>query len=138
MPDASISDFVVHSDTAAGLDTHRESYSLTRPHMITEVYVIGENPADADADTIAVDVSYSEDGFSSDDNEVAAKAAGEFNDTDNDLGTLRTRIPIPLSSLTAGTRGRRVPAGAVVEVTITWTGAPADGRATVGVERTIQ
>lgn len=119
---------LVHrSDTAIDPDASTRYFTLDRPMLINAVKVVPVNPADADSDTIAIDVSYSTDGFSSSDVEIAALAALEFNDTDNDLGDLYTAVDIPLTA-TSTVDGRvRVPAGAVVRTTVTWTGAPADG-----------
>ena len=129
--------FHMEHNTAGGdLDTKRSSFSCERPILITAVAFIGENPSNDDTDTVAIDVSYSTDGFSSSDVEVATLAAAEFNDSDNDVGTLRTVIDVALTAaqIAGGTAGVRVPAGAVVEVTGTTTGASPDMRYAVSVE----
>ena len=115
------------SDTAIDADASTRYFPLDRPMLITKVAVVPVTPADADSDTIAIDVSYSTDGFSSSDVEVAALAAVEYNDTDNDLGTAFTAVNIPLTAASTVDGRVRVPAGAVIRTTITWTGAPADG-----------
>lgn len=123
----------VYSDTAVDPDVKKESVTFTRPVKVEAVKLIGGNPADADGDTLAVDVSYSTDGFVSSDVEIAAVAAAEYNDTDDDLlGGIGTRkaINVPLTAASQGADGTvRVPANAVIEGTLTWTGAPADGKA---------
>lgn len=119
----------LRSDTAIDADATVRYFTLDRPMLVTAVSVIPVNPADADGDTVAFDVSYSTDGFSSSDVEVAAKAAVEFNDTDNNLGTLLVPLDVPLTtaSLASGSSTVRVPADAAIRLTTTWTGAPADG-----------
>ena len=125
-----------HNSAGGDLDTDRESFSLERPIKVMAVKFIGENPSDTDGDTTAIDVSYSTDGFSASDVEIAALAAAEYNDTDNDIGTLRTAVDIALTtaSLDADGVSVRVPANAVVEVTGTNVGAGADTRYAVVVE----
>lgn len=128
-----------HNSAGGDLDTDRESFSLERPILVTAVKFIGENPSDTDGDTTAIDVSYSTDGFSSSDVEIAALAAQEYNDTTRhaNFGTAdRTAVDIALTtaSIETGTAGVRVPAGAVVEITATNTGAGADTRFAVVVE----
>lgn len=129
--------FVFRHNSAGGdLDTDVESFSCERPIKVVAVKFIGENPSDTDGDTTAIDVSYSTDGFSSSDVEIAALAATEYNDTDNDIGAVRTAVDIPLTTASLDSDGVsvRVPAGAVVEVTGTNVGAGADTRYTVVVE----
>lgn len=131
--------FVARHNSAGGdLDTDRKSFFNTRPILIKAVTFVGENPSDTDTDTTAIDVSASTDGFSSDDNEIAALAAQEYNDTDvhAQFGTDRQGQDIPLTttSLATGTEGVRVAAGSVVEVTMTNVGAGADTRYNVIVE----
>lgn len=111
------------------VDTHVTSFTFTRPVLVSAVKIIPKLPLDTDGDTVAVDVSYSTDGFSSSDVEVAALAATEFNDTDNDIGTIRTSVDVPLTTASAddGIGQVRIPADAVTEITITATGASADG-----------
>ena len=132
----------VHTDTQSGDFTVANSYTLSRRHLIRSVKVIGHNPADADGDTLALDISYSTDGFSSSDVEVAAVAAAEYNDTDNAFnGGLTAEVPssVTLTAANTSTWGddtvTEVPANANVKTTITWTGAPADGSASVVIER---
>ena len=125
--------FHLRSDTAIDADVTTRYFSITRPVMIDAVRVIPVNPADADTDTVALDVSYSTDGFNSSDVEVAALAAVEYNATDPDLGgtdatgLMPYEVPLTAASLEASGMGVRVPAGAVLRLTVTWTGAPADG-----------
>lgn len=131
--------FVARHNSAGGdLDTDRKSFFNERPILITAVTFLSENPSDTDTDTTAIDVSYSTDGFSSSDVEVAAISAQEYNDTDvhAQFGSLRQSKDIALTaaSLAANTTGVRVPAGAVVEVTGTNVGAGADTRYVVVVE----
>lgn len=110
------------------VDAHIENITFDRPVEITAVKIVPGLPLDTDTDTIAVDVSYSTDGFSSSDVEVAAHAAEEFNDTTNDLGTLYTSVDVPLTTANTNDVGTiRVPAGAVIRATLTSTGASADG-----------
>ena len=115
------------SDTAIDADVSTRYFTLDRPMLVTDVAVVPVNPADTDGDTVAIDVSYSTDGFSSSDVEIAALAAVEYNDTDNNLGTNFTAVDIPLTSSSVVDGRVRVPAGAVIRATVTWTGAPADG-----------
>lgn len=129
--------FVAEHNSAGGdLDVDVQSFRHSRAIFVTDVAFVGQNPSDTDGDTTAIDVSYSTDGFSSSDVEVAALAAQEFNDTDNDIGTLRTPVTVPLTSATSfnGVTGVQVPAGAVVEVTTTNVGAGVDTRHSVIVE----
>lgn len=122
-----------HNSAGGDLDTSVKLFAHERPILVTAVGFIGVNPSDTDADTTAVDVSYDPNTL---DVEIAALAAAEFNDTDNDIGTLLTRVDIALTaaSLATGTTGVRVPAGLVVAVTMTNTGAGADTRYFVVVE----
>lgn len=129
--------FVAEHNSAGGdLDTDRQSFRFSRPIFVVDVTFIGENPSDTDTDTTAIDVSYSTDGFSGSDVEIAALAAQEFNDTDNNIGTLRTAVNVPRTSTTTynGVAGVLVPAGAVIEVTTTNVGAGVDTRHSVVVE----
>lgn len=128
-----------HNSAGGDLDTDKETFSLERPILVTAVKFIGQNPSDTDTDTTAIDVSYSTDGFSSSDVEIAALAAQEYNDTTRhaQFGTadrVAVDIPLTIASLDTGTSGVRVPAGAVVEVTGTNVGAGADTRYFVVVE----
>ncbi|MCR4376074.1 MAG: hypothetical protein NUW22_14620 [Acidobacteria bacterium] len=139
--DNDIHTFVKEYNSAGGdLDTAVASFTCERPIIVKAVTFIGNNPSDTDSDTTAIDVSYSTDGFSSSDVEIAALAAQEYNDTTRhaQFGTAdRTAVDVPLTtaSLTAGLdTGVRVPAGAVVEVTLTNTGAGADTRYSVAVQ----
>ena len=139
MRDNDRSIFVARHNSAGGdLDTDRKSFFNSRPILVVAVTFVGENPSDTDTDTTAIDVSYSTDGFSSSDVEIAALAAQEYNDTDQhaQFGTDRDAADIALTaaSIASGTEGVRVPAGAVVEVTMTNTGAGADTRYNVVVE----
>ena len=126
-----------HNSAGGDLDTKRSSFTVERPILVTAVKMIPENQSDTDSDTLAIDVSYSTDGFSSSDVEIAAAAATEYNDTDNDTYTpLRSAVDIALTAaqIASGTAGVRVPSGAVVEVTGTLSGSPADTRYAVIVE----
>lgn len=106
----------------------KKSFTSTRPIKVTALKFVGFNPSETDGDTTAIDLSYSTDGFSSSDVEIAALAAVEYNDTDKTIGTNRTSINIPLTTAALDADGVtvRVPANAVIEMTITCTGAPAD------------
>lgn len=109
------------------VDTHIENITFTRPVKISAVKAIPGLPLDTDTDTVAIDVSYSTDGFSSSDVEVAALAAIEFNDT-TAWETPYTSVDIPLTTATLDSVDEvRVPADAVIRVTITAAGASADG-----------
>ena len=131
--------FVARHSAGGDLDTDRKSFYNSRPIIVTDVTFVGENPSDTDGDTVAIDVSASADGFSSDDNEIAALAAQEYNATDRhaQFGAAdRDAVDIALTtaSIAAGMAGVRVAAGSVVEVTMTNVGAGADTRYMVIVE----
>jgi hypothetical protein len=133
---------VRHNSAGGDLDTDRDSFVCSRPIVVTAVTFIGENPSDTDGDTTAIDVSYSTDGFSSSDVEIAALAAQEYNDTTRhaQFGTAdRTAVDVPLTAASVNLEsnqidGVRVPAGAVVEITLTNVGAGADTRYNVAME----
>lgn len=109
------------------VDTHIVNFTCPRPIKVSAVKAVPGLPMDTDGDTIAVDVSYSTDGFSSSDVEIAALAAIEFNDT-TAWETTYTSVDIPLTTANDDSVGEiRVPADAVVRVTVTSTGASADG-----------
>jgi hypothetical protein len=128
----------VHSNTASGVFTEIQDFTCSRAVIVYACSVIGGNPADADGDTVAVDWSYSTDGFSASDVEIANDPAAEYNDTDNTQGYLAGRVTdVPLTSANTGPTGTvRVPGGAVIRATVTWTGSPADGRLTTQLETT--
>lgn len=110
------------------VDTHIENFTWPRPFKVTAVKIIPGLPLDTDTDEVAVDVSYSTDGFSSSDVEIAAHASEEFNDTTNSLGTTYTSVDVPLTTASLDSMSEvRVPADAVIRVTITATGSSADG-----------
>lgn len=128
-----------HNSAGGDLDTDVEHFSVERPIKVVAVKFIGENPSDTDTDTTAIDVSYSTDGFSSSDVEIAALAAQEYNDTTRhaQFGTAdRVAVDIPLTAASLDSDGAtvRVPAGAVVAITGTNVGAGADTRYRVVVE----
>ena len=129
--------FTLWHDTSDVADIIVGRFSIERPIKIFAVGLVGGNPASTDADTYALDVSYSTDGFSSSDVEVAALAAAEYNDTD-DTGSIGTRTRFDVSLTAASLDGDgvsvRVPASAVVEVTSTWNGTVGDGEVQVVVE----
>ncbi len=124
-----------HNSAGGDLDTAVKCFVNERPILVTAVSFIGVNPSDTDGDTTAIDVSYDPNTL---DVEIAALAAQEFNDTDEhaQFGTNLARADIALTtaSLAANTLGVRVPAGLVVVVTMTNTGAGADTRYFVVVE----
>lgn len=128
--------FSTHSDTADGNFVKVEYFPVDRPFLVQGVSVIGGNPADADGDTVAIDVSYSTDGFSSSDVEVAVDAAAEYNDTDNDQGySVAQETDLTLTAANVNENSVvRVPAGAVIRHTVTWTGDPADGALTLSTK----
>lgn len=115
-------------------DTHIECVTFERPVKVQAVKIIPYVALDTDGDTLAVDVSYSTDGFSASDVEIAAHAAEEFNTTDNTVGTLKTAVDVPLTAATVDSMGEvRVPADAVIQLTITATGSSATGNVDVVV-----
>lgn len=110
------------------VDTHVVDFTCPRPVKVTAVKLVPGLPLDTDGDTIAVDVSYSTDGFSSSDVEVAALAAVEYNDTTSTGFTTHVSKDIPLTAASQDDVGEvRVPADATIKTTITSTGASADG-----------
>lgn len=126
--DNDLSFFHVRLDmTDQTVDTHVVNFTCPRPIKVTAVKWVPGLPLDTDSDTIAIDVSYSTDGFSSSDVEIAALAAVEFNDTTNTFDVDQSE-DVALTTASVDDVGEvRVPADAVVQVTVTSTGASADG-----------
>ena len=129
----------VKSNTLTGQFVVSDSFVHPKKCLIKSVTVVGHNPADADGDTVALDISYSTDAFSSSDVEVAAIVAVEYNDTDNTAAIVaETPKDIALTPAAVSTVGGdsvvELPAGANLKTTITWTGSPADGSIDVLIE----
>jgi hypothetical protein len=124
----------VHSNTGSGVYVETVDFFVPsdRAVIVHSAQVIGGNPADADGDTVAIDWSYSTDGFSMSDVEIAVDAAAEYNDTDNTQAyASANETELTLTSGSTQADGTvRVPGGAVIRGTVTWTGSPADGRLT--------
>lgn len=110
------------------VDTHIANFSCPRPFEVTEVVWVPGLPMDTDTDSVAFDVSYSTDGFSSSDVEICAMASTEFNDTTNTFTLYTQQTVAALTTANVDAVGViRVPADAVIRCTITTTGASADG-----------